>query len=397
MQPSHELPERVRKLLLRPTWVEVDLDAVAHNVRTVKEWLEGRTLIAVLKGDACGFGTVECAIEMEAAGADMLAVGNPFEVEWLRSRGVKCPILLFGSFVPEAAPEIVRLGAVPTVLDHESLNALAQAARVLPKPLEVFIKVDTGLGRLGTPHGEALGLIQAVVKSPSLKLAGVYSHAGSSSDARAEEQLGRMKSLMAQADALGLDIPLRVIASTPHVLRMPQMWFNAVDPGRLLFGIKQPADAPSPPGSIRSALRALRTRLIQVKTASSGDPADYKAGGVAKYGVLPFGWADGFLPDAYKKSGALVRGVRVPFLKGLSTEHSVIDLTSVPHARTGDTVTLLGSDGDAAIDVARFAKDAGLLVSEVARRFHRHLPFVYFKNGAPALVKTLTGEVAGPF
>jgi alanine racemase len=171
-----------------------------------------------------------------------------------------------------------------------------------------------------------------------------------------------------------------------------------VDPGRLLFGIKQPTDAPCPPGSIRSALRGFRTRLIQVKAVTAGDPSDYRGmSSVAKYGVVPFGWADGFLPDAYQKSGALVRGVRVPFLKGLSTEHSVIDLTAVPDARAGDTVTLLGSDGEASIDVEQFAKDAGILVSEVTRRFHRHLPYVYFANGVPTHVKTLAGEIDGPF
>jgi len=335
---------------------------------------------------------------MEAGGADMLAVGNPFEVVALRRHGVKCPIRLFGSLVPEAAPEIVTLGAIPTVLDHASLDALAQAAaRLLSKPLEVFVNIDTGLGRLGIPHEEAPGLIQAIVKAPSLRLSGVYSHAGSSSHARAEEQLGHMKNVLSQTQALGIEIPLRVLARTPHVLRMPRMWLNAVDPGRLLFGIKQPADAPCPPGSIRSALRGLRTRLIQVKPVIAGDPSGYRASGVAKYGVLPFGWADGFLPDAYRKSGALVRRVRVPFLNGLSTEHSVIDLTAVPDARAGDAVTLLGSDVDASIDAERFAKDAGVLVSEVTRRFHRHLPYVYFRNGVPTRVKTLNGEVDGPF
>ena len=300
--------------------------------------------------------------------------------------------------MPEAALQIVTLGAIPTVLDHASLGALARASSSqLSKPLEVFVKIDTGLGRLGIPHDEALELILAIVKTPSLQLAGIYSHAGSSSDARAEEQFARMKSVLSQADALGIKIPLRIIASTPHVLRMPQMWLNAVDPGRLLFGIKQPIDAFCPPGSIRGALRGLRTRLIQVKPVTAGDPPDYRASGVAKYGVLPFGWADGFLADAYRNSGALVRGVRVPFLKGLSTEHSVIDLTALPDSRAGDAVTLLGTDGDASIDVERFAKDAGILVSEVTRRFHRHLPYVYFRNGVPTHVMTLSGVVDGPF
>jgi alanine racemase len=178
------------------------------------------------------------------------------------------------------------------------------------------------------------------------------------------------------------------------------MWLTAVDPGRLLFGIKQPIDAPCPWGEFMPALRALRTRLIQVKAVSAGDPPEYgwqRVDGVRRYGILPFGWADGFLPGAYEQSGALVRGVPVRFLKALSTEHSIIDLTAVPDAQAGDRVTILGRDGERFIDVRAVAKAAGVLVSEVTRRFHRHLSIVYFRSNTPVRVKTLAGKFAAPF
>lgn len=401
MDTAFELPEAVRRLLIRPTWVEVDLDAIEHNVKTVQRWLSGVKLIGVLKGDACGFGTAECGLAMEAAGADMLAVGNAFEVTVLRRRGVKCPILLFASFAPDSAAEIVTLGAIPTIVDHASMEALARAsARLLSNPLEVFIKIDTGLGRLGVPYQEAPALIQAVAGTPSLRLAGLYSHAGSASAERAAEQLTRMQGVLSSIAELGIEVAFKVLASTPHVMQFPNMWLTAVDPGRLLFGIKQPMDARCPEGIILPALRALRTRLIQIKTVTAGDPPEYgwgRADGVQRYGILPFGWADGFLPEAYQQSGALVRGVHVPFLKSLSTEHSIIDLTRAPDARVGSTVTLLGKDGESSIEVERFAKAAGVLVSEVTRRFHRHLPYVYFRRGTPTRLKTLAGEVAAPF
>ena len=401
MDATFELPEAVRRLLHRPTWVEVDLDAIEHNVKTVQRWLNGVKLIGVLKGDACGFGTAECGLAMEAAGADMLAVGNAFEVTVLRRCGVKCPILLFASFVPDCAAEIVTLGAIPTIVDRASMEALAQAsARLLANPLDVFVKVDTGLGRLGVPYLEAPALIEAVAGTPSLRLAGVYSHAGSASAQRAAEQLTRMTGVLSKLAGLGIEVEFKVLASTPHVMQFPKMWLTAVDPGRLLFGIKQPMDAHWPEGNVLPALRALRTRLIQVKTVAAGDPPQYggdRADGAQRYGILPFGWADGFLPEAYRKTGALVRGLHVPFLAALSTEHSIIDLTRVPAARVGDTVTLLGKDGQASIEVERFAKAAGLLVSEVTRRFHRHLPYVYFRRGVPTRLKTPAGEFTAPF
>ncbi len=397
MTVSAKSADDIIDLLLRPTWVEVDLDALDHNIKTVKKWLNDVKLIGVLKGDACGFGMEECGVAMEAAGIDMLAVANPYDVKVLRRRGIKCPILLFASYFPEAAPEIVTLGAIPTIVDHESAQALADASKkLLTKPLDIFIKIDTGLGRLGVPFEQGVSLVQFVLKSPYLRLMGLYSHAGGSSDQRAQEQYRRFQGILSELNALGINVPIKVIASTPHVLKHPHMWMNAVDPGRLLFGIKHPPDAPIPEGHIRSALRGLRTRIIQIKSVTAGDPPQYKRNGTEmtpKYGILPFGWVDMLLPSVFENSGALLRGVRVRFLKPLSAEHSVIDLTDVPDARVGDKVTLIGEDGESCISEAQLAVEAGIPASEITRRFHRHLPYVYFREGNPVKVKTVTGDI----
>lgn len=383
------------KALVRPTWVEVDLDAVEYNVRSVKRLLGTTKLIGVIKGDACGFGTEECGLAMDRAGVEMVAVGNPFEVHALRRAGVKCPILLFASYTTEQAEEIAELDAVPTIVDWPSALALAGAAEKLSKiPLDVFVKVDTGLGRLGVPYAQAADLSVRVAADRRLRLTGVYSHAGSSTDEWAAEQFRRLEQLFDELDARGVNVRYRVIASTPHVLKHPHMWLNTVDPGRLLFGIKQPPDAPAPAGLLRPVLCALRTRLIQVKDVSEGDPPVYRAGTARRYGVVPFGWADVFLPAIYEKSGALIRGKQVKFMKKLSTEHGVVDLTSVPEAREGDVVTLLGEDCGSVIDPVQLAREAGVMISDLTRRFHRHLPYVYFRNGEPVKIKTLTGEVA---
>ena len=391
------LPEALRRQLVRPTWVEVDLDAIEHNVRTVQRWLGAVKLIGVLKGDACGFGAAECGQAMEAAGIDMLAVGSGFEVRVLRDHGVRCPILLFASFAPDQAQDIVALGAVPTIVDRASLAALAQAARGRAQPLDVFVKIDTGLGRLGVPHADAPALVEAVAGTPRLRIAGLYSHMGGVAPERAVEQLRRMTQALAGIGALGIDPPFKVLASTPHLVQYPDMRLSAVDPGRLLFGIK-PADVPCPDGKLEPALRALRTRIVQVKAVTAGDPPDYGGAHSGRtYGVLPFGWTDVLLPEAYERSGALVRGVRTAFLAPLSAEHSVIDLTDVPDARAGDIVTVLGSDAGARIDVEHVAAAAGAEVSDLTRRLHRHLPFVYFRRGAPVRLKTPLGEFAAPF
>jgi len=266
--------------------------------------------------------------------------------------------------------------------------------------LEVFIKIDTGLGRLGVPYEDAPALIGAVARASQLKIVGLYSHLGSATGEQASQQLSRMSQVLSIAGKLGVKAAYNVLASTPHVMRFPAMRLSAVDPGRLLFGIKHSPDAKCPEGELLPALRALRTTLIQVKPVTVGDPPDYGFGrqpGARRYGVLPFGWTDVFLSETYKRSGALVRGIRVPFLTALSAEHSVIDLTGVPDAQAGDIVTILGKDSGKQICVEALAREAALQVSDLTRRFHRHLPFIYFRRDIPTRLKTPLGEFEGPF
>lgn len=364
----------------------------------MKRWIGSVRLIGVLKGDACGFGAPDCALAMQAAGVDMLAVGNAFEVSLLRRRGVKCPILLYASFVPQSVHQIVALDAIPTVVDQQSMHALAQAARSLSKPLDVFVKIDTGLGRLGVPYKEAPELIEATAKSDSLRIVGLYSHCGAIDRQRASEQLDRMHDVVSRAQRLGIEAPFKVLAATPHLMQRPDMWLTAVDPGRLLFGITLSGTGERS-GELRPAFRALRSRLIQVKSASCADPPEYgwnRVDGVRRYGVLPFGWTDVLLRAPYEQSGVLVRGVPVRFVTALSAEHSVVDLTAVPEAAAGDVVTILGNDGVRSIDVEEVAKAAAMQVSDVTRRIHRHLPFVYFRRDVPVRLKTPLEDDGSP-
>ena len=401
MNESHYLPVSTAIKLLRPTWVEVDLDAIEHNVKSIKKMLGAVKLIGVLKGDGCGFGIEECGIAMESAGADMLAVANPFEVQILRNHGVHIPILIFASYPPQLAHEIVKLDAIPTLVDFESARAFAEASKSrLSKPLDIFVKVDTGLGRLGIPLYQTIDLIKWVSTNPQLNLKGIYSHTGGSTEEKAEQQFREFQKILSEISQLGIRIPIQMIASTPIVLKNRHMWLSAVDPGRLLFGITHPPGLSVSHINLRQTLRALRTRIIQVKQTYEDEQIKYgnrPIGKTKKYGILPFGWVDVFLPSLYLKSGGLVRGVKVPFCpKPFSTEHSVLDLTAVPNAKAGDTVTLIGKDGNASIEIDSLAKQGDRLISEITRRFHRHLSFIYFKKGRPVKLKTLAnGESIG--
>lgn len=387
--------KQFRSHLARPTWVEVDLDALAHNVRTVQSLVRPQKVVGVLKGNAYGLGVEQCGLAMDQAGIDMLAVANPSEVSLLRKRGVTCPIILYPSFGPPQVDEVVELDAILSVSDYTMASAISDAVALRGrKPVQVLLKVDTGLGRLGVPYKAAADLACKIAADPYLQLVGIHSHIAGAKDDEAQEQCKRLESVISDVECRGVSVPLKMIASSSHTVGYPDMRLTAVDPGRLLFGLRIPGTAPLPEGFVRPVLLALRTELVQVKPVTEGDPVSYAAA-TDRYGVIPFGWYDVFLPDIYQRTGALIRGKPVSFLKRLSTQHSVVSLCGAPDAVAGDVVTIIGRDGTATIELSSLASTGGILESEITERFSAQMSYVYFRNGFPSVVRTPLGEMSG--
>lgn len=383
--------ERFKRYLSRPTWVEIDLDALEHNVRAVQRLIKPKKLVGVLKGNACGLGVAQCGFAMDEAGIDMLAVVNPAEASLLRNRGVKCPIILYPSFGKSQLDEVVNLGAILSVSDREMASDISEAvARCGHGPLQVVLKVDTGMGRLGEPYELAAELAYQIAANPNLQLVGIHSHMAGVTGDMAQEQYDCLEMVARDIESHGVSIPLKMIASSAYVGGYSNTWSTAIDPGRLLFGLKVPTNDPVPDGLLRPVFSALRTELIQVKAVAENDRYA-SAGDVTRYGVIPFGWYDVALPDFYQKTEALVLGKPVEFLMRPSTQHSVIDLSSVPEAAAGDVVTIIG-DGTASNSLAKVASAGNLLENEVTRRFSAQLSYVYFRNGRPSIVTTPAGD-----
>src|SRR5262245_27686325 len=242
----------------RPTILVVDLDAAAANIRAVRQLVGAeRKIFAVVKADGYGHGAAELGAVFLAHGADALAVADLAEGIRLRRRGITAPILVYPNALPEAAPDALAHGLTPTLVDLDGARAYAEAAN---GACDVFVKIDVGLERLGVPAEHAVKTITAMLELPRLRLAGICAHphapAGADS-AYADWQLGRFTTVVDEVEARGVRVPIRLLASTPFVLRYPQTYLNAVDPGRMLYGITYPTE--SSPVALRPTLRALTT------------------------------------------------------------------------------------------------------------------------------------------
>ena len=375
--------------LLRPTTLEIDLDAAAANVRAVRQLVgRGRKIFAVVKADGYGHGAAELGAVFVANGADALAVADLGEGIRLRRRGIVTPILVYPNSLPEAAPDAVAHALIPTLVDLDGARAYAEAAT---GPCDVFVKIDVGLERLGVPAEQAVKTVTAMLELPRLRLAGLcaHPHAPDGADpAYAEWQLGRFTAVVDELEARGVPVPTRLLAASPFVLRFPQTYLNAVDPGRMLYGITFPGE--TSPVPLRPTLRALTTRVIALKELTPrerfAELAPFPLTAPMRLGVIPIGSADGV---AWLHAGrVLVRGRVAPIVAGPSLEHTRIDLTEVPDARVGDEVVIIGRRGDAEITAAEVARRHGLGLHHVATTVGPRVTRVYMSGGAP--VKTVT-------
>ena len=362
----------------RPTMLEVDLDAAAHNVRAVRQLVgPERKIFAVIKAGGYGFGAAEMGAVFARSGADWLAVADLTEGIRLRQRGISTPILVYPNSLAEAAADALAHDLVPTLVDLDSARAYSNVAN---GPCDFFVKVDVGLERLGVPPEQAVKTIRAMLDLPHLRLAGICGHPhadGGDDSSYADWQLARFTSVIDELEAQGVRVPVRLLAATPFVLRFPHTYLNAVDPGRMLYGVIMPDE--KPPIPLRPALRALKTHVIALKELTPrerfGDRAPFTVTAPMRLRVVPIGSADGML---WLHDGrVLVRGRFAPLVSAPSLEHTRIDLTAIPDAVVGDEVVIIGRQGDREITPAEVARRHGLGLHHVATTVGPRVARVY--------------------
>ncbi|MES2939841.1 MAG: alanine racemase [Pseudomonadota bacterium] len=344
-------------LPLRPSWAEVDLDAVAFNVRQIRALVApGVRVFTCMKCDACGCGAVEVARAVEQAGGDGLAFGDVDAALACRRAGVALPILLYPSCLPDAAPLLARERLMPslsTLADVRAWDAAADA------PLDVFLKIDGGALRAGALPDAAAQVAAAIHASRHLRLAGAYGHpvAYGLADPRYEaEQIAAIERAF-DAVARAVPLPVRMLSSSEIFLKHPRLDGDAVDPGRLVLGMDFPA-VPERDCAWRPALAGIKSRLVMAKDVDlAGDvvAAPYfplRPG--MRIGLIPLGWDAGLPRKLPQEPCVLVRGRRVRLLPPVHAELTRVDLTDVPEAAVGDEVVLLGEGDGARIDIATF-------------------------------------------
>jgi alanine racemase len=378
-EPAHRL--RARHVLERPTWVELDLEAVAQNCeRLAAAAGPGVEVMVVLKADAYGHGAVRVAHTVLAHGAQRLGVACLSEAIALREAGIEAPILVLGYLPPWQARAALLHRVTCTVFSEDVVAALSASAQDLRTVARVHLKVDTGMGRLGLFPEEVPPFLERVRTLPGIVWEGIFTHFSvaddPSEDAYTEEQLRQFLALVEELEQRGYHFPLVHAANSAGLLRFPHARLNLVRPGIALYGLRPSPQVPLPPG-FRPALR-FKTTVAQVKTfppgASIGYGRAYRTQSEQRIAVLPVGYADGFRRGPQHWGEVLIRGKRAPIVGRVCMDYTMVDVTHIPGVRVGDEVVLIGRQGDEEITVEEVAQRLGTIPYEVVCQILARVP-----------------------
>ena len=364
-------------------WIEVDHDAIRHNLSVLRRRAPEAAVIAVVKANAYGHGDVAVARTLVAAGAERLAVATVDEAVRLREAGIGAPILVLWG-IGEAEIDAVIANDLEPMVDDTRAIALLSAADPA-RPVRVHLKLDTGLGRQGADPALATELATAIVRSPALRLAGTMSHLASpgEDEAYTEVQLLRLARALDGMRSAGIDPGLVHVAATGAILAGGHELHGAVRPGIGLYGLC-PAWATAARAELRPAL-ALKARALRLFDLAAGEGIGYglrfRAARDTRIATLGIGYGDGW-PRIHANNGAvLVRGQRAPIVGAVSMDGLMVDIGGIAGVTYADEFVLIGEQEGARITADEVAAERRTINYEVTTALRGRLPRLHLGAG----------------
>ena len=333
----------------RPTWAEIDLGAIDHNYRQVRKIVgKGINIMAVVKANGYGHGTVEVSSVLERAGVNYLGVATTDEAIRLRDHGITVPILILGSVLPYEVPVAVEKDITLSLSGEELLDAIRlQAAS--GRRVRVHVKVDTGMGRVGVWHENALDFVKRVSDEKGIILEGIYTHFSSAGrdDFFTNYQIEAFEKLLSELEKNWIKIPLKHAANSIATVDFRRSHLNLVRPGLIIYGMYPKHTFPKLI-KLKPAL-ALKTRIVFIKDTPPGRSISYGRTFITqKYtriATLPIGYADGYGRKLSNKAEVLVKGQRARVIGKVTMDQTMIDISGINGVKIGEEVVLIGRQG----------------------------------------------------
>jgi alanine racemase len=369
--------------VIRSARAEIDLGAVTHNVRVLTATVAPAVLCAVVKADGYGHGAVAVAATALRSGATWLAVALPGEGTALRKAGIDAPILLLSE--SETWGDTLDADLVPSVYNAGAIESLGREAEARGLVVDVHLKVDTGMHRVGAPMAEAVGRAKAIDEHPSLRLAAVWTHcpvADEPANPFTDLQADRLQRVVSDIRAAGIEVPMVHAANSAAALVHPRLRLDLVRCGIALYGL-----APSPALLGKADLRpvlSLKARVSHVQCIEAGEAVSYglrrPAAAATVVATVPVGYADG-VPRRLGEVGAevLVGGVRRSLAGTVTMDQIMVDCGPGSTVAIGDEVVLLGRQGAEMVPTAEWAELLGTIEYEIVCGIGARVPRVHLE------------------
>ncbi len=367
---------------------DINLDAIAGNAKEIKKKLQpGVKLAAVIKADGYGHGAVPVAKTVYDT-ADWFAVSNIEEALELREAGIKKPILTLGYTAPLQLPEAIRNEITLTLCDRESAVEISEAAKDIGITAKVHIKVDTGMGRIGFPVDEsAVAGVAEAVKLPYVEATGIYTHFARADELEREAtdvQYRKFMKFIALLEGYEVKNLLRHAQNSAAILMYPEYQLDMVRLGIGLYGM-YPSEETVSGEILLSPAMEIKSHVAFVKTVPAGTGIGYNATYVTNQprtiATVPVGYGDGYPRAMSNKGQVLIHGKRVPIVGRVCMDQMMIDVTEVPEVKRGDTVTLMGIEGQEQITAEEIGSLSHSFHYEMVCNVGKRIPRVYYKNG----------------
>ena len=363
------------------TWAEINLEALDYNLRQLKVLIKDKVkILATVKANAYGHGIVKISKFLEEK-IDFLGVASVNEAIKLKKEGIKTAILILGNTLSEGLPLVVDYDLIQTITCEDAAFILDNLAGEKNKIIKVHIKIDTGMGRIGFWHADALKIVKKLSKLKHIEIQGLFTHLSSVEKDRefTKEQLRRFNKLIKEIENEGMKIPLYHAANSMATMHYKESHFNLVRPGLILYGI-YPSLNSKRTLNLKPIL-SLKSKVVYLKEVEPGRSISYGRTYItdkkAIIATLAIGYADGYTHLLSHKAKALIKGRCVPVIGKICMDQIMVDVTDINGVKIGDEAVLIGSQDDNKITVEELAKSAGTIPYEIVCWISERVKRVY--------------------
>ncbi|NTW72049.1 MAG: alanine racemase [Eubacteriaceae bacterium] len=366
----------------RPTWCEIDLDRLVYNFKQIQKRVGPEVeVMPVVKADAYGHGSVECAKTLVEAGAKRFAVAVTDEAIQLRKNGLNLPILVFGYNPEEYIEDLLEWDLIPTVY---SVDFAEKLSRKTDRDLKIHIKLDTGMGRLGfRGREESVQAISKIAALPHIRIEGIYSHFAIADEKNKEysyKQLNEFNEVVRFLEISGIHIPFKHMANSAGIIDLKESHFNMVRPGVMLYGMYPSPEVNKTNVDIKP-VKTFKTRIAHIKSIEEGDSVSYGrrfiACGKRLVATLPVGYADGYSRLLTNKNSVIIKGQKYLGIGTVCMDQCMVDITGSTGLEVGDEVILFGDD----LPIEEISGLMGTINYEVSCMVKERVPKLFVREG----------------